>query len=315
MRSSSAFLFITNGCNLACEHCYVSSGPGVGNHMTEDQFERILEILVANKITDVRLTGGEPTVHPNFLNFVSRLNEVGVRPRLITNGIQILNKQAYANVLENLSGCWVSVYGLTEMQHKKIGGKNVKSIKDILSFSTSLPVKSWIGISALLSEVTLEELRNFIEMVRTSGIKKVRFLFSEASGRAIHTDTIFKYGKHVNEILVELKSIADQKVFDFMSIGDPFDFDFSNSKSAATSCLLKDRNMWSFGTDGGIYSCCFNIGKLDHLIMRIDDPRSFDLQGVHGTDQLYASLCEGLSPRFWRSKNIIPKCPISAHSF
>ncbi len=60
-------LEITSSCNLTCPMCYASSGPG-GKHLSladaRRQIDRLVE--VEGRAEVCQLSGGEPTIHPQF---------------------------------------------------------------------------------------------------------------------------------------------------------------------------------------------------------------------------------------------------------
>lgn len=60
-------LEITSSCNLACPMCYAGSGPG-GKHLSltdcKRQIDRLVE--VEGRAEVCQLSGGEPTIHPQF---------------------------------------------------------------------------------------------------------------------------------------------------------------------------------------------------------------------------------------------------------
>jgi len=58
---------ITDSCNLKCPMCYASSGPG-GKHLSFEECCRAIDRLVQveGRPEVLQLSGGEPTVHPEF---------------------------------------------------------------------------------------------------------------------------------------------------------------------------------------------------------------------------------------------------------
>jgi uncharacterized radical SAM superfamily Fe-S cluster-containing enzyme len=62
---------ITSSCNLHCPMCYASSGPG-GKHLTYEECVRSIDRLVAveGRAEVLQLSGGEPTIHPDFLRIL-----------------------------------------------------------------------------------------------------------------------------------------------------------------------------------------------------------------------------------------------------
>ena len=62
---------ITSGCNLSCPMCYASSLPG-GEHQSIDDCKRAIDRLVEveGRPEVLQLSGGEPTLHPDFLDIL-----------------------------------------------------------------------------------------------------------------------------------------------------------------------------------------------------------------------------------------------------
>ena len=97
---------ITSACQLACPICYVHNKNDDPFHMTRDEFSRILQALVAEHDGDVELinfTGGEPTQHPELLEFIRMSRDAGVhRVSICSNGIRIAQDEAFAAQLAAL---------------------------------------------------------------------------------------------------------------------------------------------------------------------------------------------------------------------
>ncbi len=93
---------ITDRCNLTCPTCYAMSSPHYGRHRTLEEIERMLDIVVANEGTPdvVQLSGGEPTVHPQFFEILDLAKTKPIRHLMVnTNGIRIAKDRAFAERL------------------------------------------------------------------------------------------------------------------------------------------------------------------------------------------------------------------------
>ncbi|MFZ1528969.1 MAG: radical SAM protein [Ferruginibacter sp.] len=85
-------LEITDRCNLSCPTCYAMSSPHYGRHRTVEEVERMLDIIVANEGEPdvVQISGGEPTVHPDFFTIMDAAKKKPIRHLMLnTNGIRI----------------------------------------------------------------------------------------------------------------------------------------------------------------------------------------------------------------------------------
>ncbi|MEX2119907.1 MAG: radical SAM protein [Pirellulales bacterium] len=62
---------ITTSCNLSCPMCYASSGPG-GKHLSFSECQRAIDRLVEveGRAEVLQISGGEPTIHPQFLQIL-----------------------------------------------------------------------------------------------------------------------------------------------------------------------------------------------------------------------------------------------------
>jgi len=85
-RAHRVYVALTNHCNRACPWCSTYSSPAGNTWITWDQ---LAASLPADGLFEVQLEGGEPTLHPEFWDFVARLR---AHPRcgkliLCTNGV------------------------------------------------------------------------------------------------------------------------------------------------------------------------------------------------------------------------------------
>ena len=97
-----ALVEVTDRCNLTCPVCYASSGPGHGRHRTLEEIERMLDAVVeAEGEPDVvQISGGEPTVHPEFFRILDLARERPIRHLMVnTNGIRIAREDGFAERL------------------------------------------------------------------------------------------------------------------------------------------------------------------------------------------------------------------------
>jgi len=88
-----ANLVISNVCNLHCAYCFArdflnaeDEGPD-GAFISEQAFEERLDFLERSGIEDVRLIGGEPSLHPRFGELLQRAERRFQKIVVFSNGI------------------------------------------------------------------------------------------------------------------------------------------------------------------------------------------------------------------------------------
>ncbi len=80
---------LTDKCNLFCRHCYRESGPSRGQHFPWPRLLSVLNEAYESDIQSIELSGGEPTLHPNFAEILEyTLGHFGA-VALLTNGTRI----------------------------------------------------------------------------------------------------------------------------------------------------------------------------------------------------------------------------------
>jgi 7,8-dihydro-6-hydroxymethylpterin dimethyltransferase len=93
---------VTDRCNLSCPTCYAESAPHHGRHRTLEEIEWMLDIVVANEGQPdvVQISGGEPTVHPQFFEILDIAKSKPIRHLMLnTNGIRIAKDKAFVERL------------------------------------------------------------------------------------------------------------------------------------------------------------------------------------------------------------------------
>jgi uncharacterized radical SAM superfamily Fe-S cluster-containing enzyme len=90
---------ITDNCNLRCPVCFAGSGPEHVVHKPLAQVLAMLDAVVANEGSPdvVQLSGGEPTLHPDFFAIVDAARARPIRHLMVnTNGIRIARDAEFA---------------------------------------------------------------------------------------------------------------------------------------------------------------------------------------------------------------------------
>jgi uncharacterized radical SAM superfamily Fe-S cluster-containing enzyme len=92
LNSCLAIVEINEHCNPACPLCFADSSPQRGLYRPLAEIERMFAALVAAEgETDVvQLSGGEPTLHPQFFEILDIARAKPIRHVMInTNGLRI----------------------------------------------------------------------------------------------------------------------------------------------------------------------------------------------------------------------------------
>ena len=96
---------LTDSCNLRCPVCYAGSGPERTEHRPLTLIEEMLDAVVRNEGHPdvVQLSGGEPTLHPDFFAAIKMAKSRPIRHLMVnTNGLKIAQDDDFARRLAEI---------------------------------------------------------------------------------------------------------------------------------------------------------------------------------------------------------------------
>lgn len=88
------YLYITNGCNLSCRHCwitptFVNGKPSPGDCLDLDLLKLAIKDGKKLGLFHAKLTGGEPILHPRFVEIIDSLSLENIKMQMETNATLI----------------------------------------------------------------------------------------------------------------------------------------------------------------------------------------------------------------------------------
>lgn len=100
--SCLAIVEINSACNLACPVCFANAEDVHGAHLPLATIEAMLDTLVASEGEPdlVQISGGEPTIHPQFFEILDAVKARPIRHVMInTNGVRIAQDRDFVERL------------------------------------------------------------------------------------------------------------------------------------------------------------------------------------------------------------------------
>lgn len=93
-RLRAFYLYMTTGCNLRCRHCwitptFVNGKPSPGDCIDLDLLKKAVRDAKPLGLHSVKLTGGEPLMHPQFREIALFLAAEGLHSDMETNGTRV----------------------------------------------------------------------------------------------------------------------------------------------------------------------------------------------------------------------------------
>ena len=117
---------ITGACNLHCVHCWVDAGPSSATaSVPTASIQQIIEEFAVLGGAAVRLTGGEPLLHPDWLELLRIVDRAGLQVMLQTNGMLFStdNLQALQDLKLTHLSIQISLDGASATTHDLVRGE------------------------------------------------------------------------------------------------------------------------------------------------------------------------------------------------
>jgi uncharacterized radical SAM superfamily Fe-S cluster-containing enzyme len=178
-------LNLTTFCQANCAFCIVYDSLNRPDlNMTDEQIFTTLRDARAGGATEVGYTGGEPSIHPRFLEIVRFAKELGyTRQSLNTNGIKFKQAKFCREAVEaGISSIDFSIHGHTEALHDGLVDKKgaFAAIKEACEHLRALrsEFKFVLSGTVVVTSKNHENLRNVCEFMTALGIDHQRIKYA-----------------------------------------------------------------------------------------------------------------------------------------
>lgn len=174
-----AEIIITNVCNFACPYC---RGTNIKGNMNIEEINTIITYLKCNNNTAIRFSVGEPTLHPNLIEFVKLSKSSGITYIAVsTNGSADL--EYYMKLVDSgVNDFSISLDACCANTAKVMSGGIVildKIIKNIESLSKI----SYVTVGIVFNEQNENEVIDTIRYADKLGVSDIRIIPSAQYNR------------------------------------------------------------------------------------------------------------------------------------
>jgi MoaA/NifB/PqqE/SkfB family radical SAM enzyme len=194
---SGILVELTNHCNLSCKHCFDKRHTGAG-YLNIDTIEAILHPAGQHGYDSISLTGGEPTLHPEFQQIMANAMTSGYQVGFVTNGWNFVDiYKQMPDVLSELSVINFSLDGANEATHDTLRRRgsfrrvmqavSICTVKHIpFTFNTVITAQNHVEIEAL------------VELAAKMGSRGIRFGYLIPSKRSLTEKLVLDHAQLKN---------------------------------------------------------------------------------------------------------------------
>jgi radical SAM protein with 4Fe4S-binding SPASM domain len=304
---STLAIMITNNCNQSCYHCFRDNG------YTESFFElqvikKLILLYKKSSIRHIRLTGGEPLLHPNLEDIIIFCNENDIETSIITNGtICTRNKIRLLKDLK-LSSLGFSVHSYNFKTHEKLTNNkgSFEILQSAIADSITFGIKT--NIYYPVSTYNYHEIEKTLTWLSGLGVNQISILRISPLGKAS-----FNKFKHLNQY--EWDQIIDF-IYEFSGkLNIPIKVQgISNVNRDVGNCTVSPLKFLNINYRGDIYPCCllmndpiYKIGSIEDLFRNGWNKTLIEMQNNIENKNVYKN---NLFPCFHKSTLGLKICPI-----
>ncbi len=185
---NALFWELTKHCDGACTDCFMDSNSPKWNkeEVSFLEIEDIVKQFADLGAYSIRLTGGEPTLRPDFFDIVDLLNGQGIQVGLNTNGM-FDERKLEAILSRGIKDIRVSLDGPEEVNDgiRWLGNYKgvIKTIERIADYNKSASEPTKPTINVVLMRSNMPYMEYMIELAQKYGFK-ISFGLMRLSGRA-----------------------------------------------------------------------------------------------------------------------------------
>lgn len=247
---------LTNNCNLSCRMCgrnYADFKPSSFRMEWFNYFIPFFDI-----VEEVTLMGwGEPTIHPNFVEMLSIIDQHSARKYFCTNGMRL------AEITKDLFDYEVDVFGVsidgaTAQTNDRIRlgsdfNKIVASLRNIIKIRESRSLKfPHINFVFCAMKSNLHELSKLVELAFDIGLDEVKVVYLTAFDNRLSDEVLWDHKGSIQKEFNNATEIA-HKLNVLLKLPHLPGDDPAGNKSHK-DCFVAYRDLF-VGSDGFIRPC------------------------------------------------------------
>jgi MoaA/NifB/PqqE/SkfB family radical SAM enzyme len=172
----------TRKCNLACLHCYSSSGPGFKEMLDIKALKRFLEYAYQHGFNNISVSGGEPFLYNGLEELFKYSRSLGYQNTMASNGM-LLQSERNQRILEYVDLIAISLDGPEEL-HDKIRGQRGAFARMLKGVDVLKSLNKAFGFIHTVTSESWDKLLWLGEFAHTSGAKLLQLHPLEMYGRA-----------------------------------------------------------------------------------------------------------------------------------
>lgn len=326
------YFYLTEGCNLRCRHCWIAPKFQTGERsypvLSLDLFRSIVKQAKPLGLSGVKLTGGEPLMHPDINGILEHIRREDLNLTVETNGVLCT-----LEIAQKMAGCKnpfvsVSLDGADAPTHEWVRGVSGCFDKTLQGIRNLVDAGLRPQIIMSIMQRNKDHMERLVRLAETLGAESVKFNLTmpiargaklHDSGDTLTIEELVRLGSWVEN---SLSASTDLRVvYDHPAAFRPLGKMFGNNGDGCSRCgilgilgILSDGSFALCGIGESVPELIFghaaedrlaDIWEKNGLLNVLRDGLTENLEGICGTC-LMKNLCLGscIAQNYYQSKNL-----------
>ena len=329
---NTIYFYLTEGCNLKCRHCWIAPKYQAGEHtfsvLSLDLFRSIIEQAKSLGLSGVKLTGGEPLLHPHINEIIKYIRHVKLSLTVETNGVLCTPE-----IVQNIVACKnpfisVSLDGANAETHEWVRGVKGCFEDTLIGIQNIVAVGLKPQIIMSIMQHNKDQIENIIRLAENLGAGSVKFniVGPTSRGEKMHNSGEIPTIEELVEIGSRIENELSFSTSLQISYSHPMAFEplkriYSNNGNGCNVCgiygilgVLSDGSYSLCGIGDVVPELNFGHASSDHLediwnttptLLEIRTELPSRLEGICGLC-LMRTKCLGscIAQNYYRSKSV-----------
>jgi len=186
---NTLYFYLTEGCNLRCRHCWIEPP-----HQSEKRqypaldlelFRRIIAQAKPLGLSSVKLTGGEPLMHPRIGEILAILREEKIRFNVETNGVLCTPEVAQDLVRSGMYHVSVSLDGADAETHEWVRGVKGCFAAALQGIRNLVAAGIRPQVIMTLMRRNVGQMESLVRLAESLGASSVKFNIVQPTARGV----------------------------------------------------------------------------------------------------------------------------------
>ncbi len=208
------YYVLTARCNQRCQICPRSEEERVKDRDYEENLRKLERTILENQITDITVSGGEPTVYGDLARVLGLLDRLKVQVSILSNSMRLENwgyaEQVFGGIVHKENFQLVTaVHSLNPAIHDQLTGvaasqeRSVRGLRKVCEMGLPVTVKCVIG------RHNVSELAGYPAWVREHVSADADLLFCSMDYVGMTREQVERYRIDFSEVKKQLEAALD----------------------------------------------------------------------------------------------------------